>query len=253
MFTNVIVRRPGRSICEGITTANLGTPDYKSALLQHDQYIEALKQCGVSTTILEAQEEYPDSVFVEDTAICTGKVAIITFPGAPSRQGEEASIEEILEQFYNYIEHITMPGTLDGGDVMMVGDHFYVGISGRTNEAGFRQFKAILESYGYSASKVAMNKFLHLKTGLAYLESNNLLVAGEFISHPEFEKYNRIIVDETEAYAANSIWVNGTVIIPQGYLKTQAAVEASGYKVIEVDVSEYRKLDGGLSCLSLRF
>lgn len=253
MFKNVIVRRPGRSLSGGITSANLGKPDYDNALIQQDNYIEALKQCGVAVTVLEAQEEFPDSVFVEDTAVCTEKCAIITFPGADSRQGEETTIEQALEEFYDYIEHITMPGTLDGGDVMMVGGHFYVGMSDRTNDEGFRQFNAILESYGYSASSIAMEKFLHLKTGLAYLENNNLLVTGEFTGHPEFEKYNRIIVDETEAYAANSIWVNGKVLVPLGYPKTRAAVEAAGYEVIEVDVSEFRKLDGGLSCLSLRF
>jgi len=253
MFKNVIVRRPGHSLSEGITSANLGKPDYENALRQHDKYIEALKQCGVAVTVLDAREEFPDSVFVDDTAVCTEKCAIITFPGAASRQGEEATIEEALEEFYDYIEHITFPGTLDGGDVMMVGDHFYVGLSGRTNGEGFRQLKGILESYGYSTTSVSMTEFLHLKTGLAYLEDKCLLVAGEFTTQPEFEKYNRIIVDGTEAYAANSIRVNSKVLVPQGYPKTRAAIEAAGCDVIEVDVSEFQKLDGGLSCLSLRF
>lgn len=253
MYKNVIVRRPGLSIIVGISSANLGKPDYERALKQHDKYIKALENCGVRVTVLEAEEQYPDSVFVEDTAVPAEKCAIITNPGAPSRQGEEESVKNALKEFYTNIETITAPGTLEGGDVMRVGDHFYVGLSARTNKEGARQFAVLLNKYGYSASNVNMEEFLHLKTGLAYLEDNNLLVAGEFIGHPEFERFNRIIIDEAESYAANCIRVNDRVLIPSGYPGTKAAVEAAGYNVVEVDVSEFRKLDGGLSCLSLRF
>lgn len=252
-FKSVIVRKPGCSLVEGITSANLGKPDYELALQQHEKYINALKRCGVKVTILEADERYPDSVFVEDTAVLTEKCAVITYPGAVSRQGEEVSIKEALKNFYTTIECIEAPGTLEGGDVMMVGEHFYVGLSERTNEEGARQFAEILNKYGYTVSNVFMEKFLHLKSGLAYLENNNLLVAGEFIHHPEFEKFNRIIIDESEYYAANCIWVNDVVLVPMGYPKTRTAIKQAGYETIEVDVSEFRKLDGGLSCLSLRF
>ncbi len=253
MFRNAIVRRPGRSLSSGITSASLGKPDYEQALQQHDKYIEALKSCGLSVTILETEEQYPDAVFVEDTAVLTGQCAVVTNPGAASRQGEELSIKETLKKFYTNIETITPPGTLEGGDVMQVGDHFYVGLSARTNKEGARQLAEILKKYGYTASNVNMEKFLHLKTGVAYLNNNHLLVAGEFINNPEFETFNRIIIDESEGYAANCIWVNEVVLVPMGYPKTKAAVEAAGYRVLEVDVSEFRKLDGGLSCLSLRF
>jgi dimethylargininase len=158
-----------------------------------------------------------------------------------------------LKNFYTNIETITAPGTLEGGDVMRVGDHFFVGLSARTNTEGARQFMEFLNKYGYTASNIKMEKFLHLKTGLAYLEDNGLLVAGEFIEHPEFKKFNRIIIEEKEAYAANCIRVNDRVLVPLGYPGTKAAIEAAGYNVLEVDVSEFRKLDGGLSCLSLRF
>jgi dimethylargininase len=253
MFTNAIVRRPGRSLVEGITSANLGKPDYNLALQQHSKYINALKRCGIKVTILEADERYPDSVFVEDTAILTEKCAVITYPGASSRQGEEVSIKEALTKFYPAIEYIDAPGTLDGGNVMIEGEHFYVGLSERTNEEGARQFAEILSTYGYTVSNVVVKKSLHLKSSLAYLENNNLLVAGEFIHHPEFEKFNRIIIDESESYAANCIWVNDVVLVPLGYPKTKTTIEQEGYEVIEVEVSEFRKLDGGLSCLSLRF
>ena len=256
MFQNVIVRRPCRALVEGITSnPQLGKPIYEKALQQHDTYIEALKQCGVAVTVLPADERYPDSCFVEDPAVITRKCAIITNPGAASRNGEKNEIIGAVRKFFDddKIEYIVGPGTLEGGDVMMVGDHFYVGRSARTNEEGIRQFIAILEKHGLTGSEVTLEEVLHLKTGVNYLENNNMLVSGEFVTKPEFAKYNRVEIPEEEAYAANCIWVNGTVIVPQGYPAVEKAVRDLGYPVILVDTSEFRKLDGGLSCLSLRF
>lgn len=256
MFKHVIVRRPCRAMVEGITSApELGKPDYELALKQHDKYIQALKECGVDVTVLEADERYPDSCFVEDPAVITRKCAIITNPGAASRNGEKNEIIDAVRKFFKDedIEYIKPPGTLEGGDVMMVGDHFYVGRSARTNEEGIRQFLAILEKHGLSGSEVPLEKVLHLKTGVNYLEDDNMLVAGEFVDKPEFDKFNKIVIPEDEAYAANCIWMNGKVIVPEGYPAVEKAVRDAGYPVILVDTSEYRKLDGGLSCLSLRF
>jgi len=253
MFKNAIVRKPSKSLVGGIASENLGKPIYEKAIMQHEVYVEALKKCGVEVTILKADENYPDSCFVEDTAIVTKKCAIITNPGAQTRKGEEAIIKETLKKFYDNIECIKTPGTIEGGDVMMVGDHFYVGLSTRTNEEGARQFIKILRKYGYDGTIVPLKKVLHLKTGLAYLENNNLLVAGEFVDNPVFKDFNKIIIDEKESYSANCIWINGKVIVSAGYEKTKKDVEALGYDIIEVDTSEYRKIDGGLSCLSLRF
>ena len=255
MFQNVIVRRPCKALVEGITSnPQLGKPDYELALQQHDTYIAALKQCGVEVTVLPADERYPDSCFVEDPAVITRKCAIITNPGAPSRNGEKDEIIDAVRKFFpeDKIEYIRFPGTLEGGDVMMVGDHFYVGRSARTNEEGIRQFIAILEKHGLSGSEVTLEEVLHLKTGVNYLENGNMLVSGEFVEKPEFAKYNRIEIPAEEAYAANCIWVNGTVIVPTGYPAVEAAVRNAGYPVLLVDTSEFRKLDGGLSCLSLR-
>ena len=241
---------------EGITSnPQLGKPDYDLALKQHDSYIAALKQCGVNVTVLPADERYPDSCFVEDPAVITRKCAIITNPGAASRNGEKDEIIGAIREFFSEdkIEYIQAPGTLEGGDVMMVGDHFYVGRSARTNAEGIRQFIAILEKHGLSGSEVTLNEVLHLKTGVNYLENGNMLVSGEFVDKPDFAKYNRVEIPAEEAYAANCIWVNGTVIVPTGYPAVETAVRALGYPVLLVDTSEYRKLDGGLSCLSLRF
>ena len=135
----------------------------------------------------------------------------------------------------------------------MVGEHFYIGLSERTNQAGAEQLIAILESHGMQSSVVTLEEVLHLKTGLGYLEDNNLLACGEFLEKAEFQQFNLLRVDPNEAYAANSVWINGVVLVPQGFPKTRALIESAGYKVRQVDVSEFQKLDGGLSCLSLRF
>ena len=255
-FNNVIVRKPCKAVCDGITSApELGQPIYEKALAQHEKYIEALKKCGVEVTVLEADERYPDSCFVEDPALITRKCAIITNPGAASRNGEKDDIIGAVRKFFpeDKIEYIKDPGTLEGGDVMMVGDTFYVGLSARTNAEGIRQLGEILNKYGLECVQVPLEKVLHLKTGVNYLENNNMLVSGEFIDKPEFAKYNKIVIPEEEAYAANCIWVNGTVIVPEGYPAVLKAVQDAGYETLVVDTSEFRKIDGGLSCLSLRF
>jgi dimethylargininase len=253
MFKNVIVKKPCSSMIDGLSSANLGKPNFQLAMQQHEVYIETLKKCGVSVTVLEADENYPDSCFIEDVALLTKECAIITRPGATSRRGEIVGLRETLEKFYKNIENIEAPGTIEAGDIMMVGNHFYIGLSARTNEDGAKQMISILNKYGLSGSMVTLEKVLHLKTGLAYLENNNLLVAGEFVYSPIFSSFNKIVIDEKESYSANCIWLNGHVIVPLGYENTKKAIEDLGYIVHEVDTSEFRKLDGGLSCLSLRF
>ena len=253
MFTKAIVRTPCRALVNGLSSANLGPPDYRRALLQHADYIEALKECGLQVTVLPADENFPDSTFVEDVALMTPRCAILTNPGAPSRTLEGLSMLKTIREFYANVELIEAPGTVEAGDIMMVGDQYYIGLSERTNQAGAKQMIAILERYGLQGSIVELTEVLHLKTGLGYLEDNNLLACGEFLSKPEFQKYHILEVDPTEAYAANSVWINGTVLTPKGFPKTRSLIESAGYKIREVDVSEFQKLDGGLSCLSLRF
>ena len=136
---------------------------------------------------------------------------------------------------------------------MMVGDHYYIGLSERTNLQGAEQLIAILTKNGLSGSTVSLKEVLHLKTGLSYLENNRLVVCGEFKNDPVFSGFEKIEIPESESYAANCIWVNDNVIIPSGYPITKQKVSATGYNVLEVDVSEFKKLDGGLSCLSLRY
>ena len=237
----------------GLSSANLGRPDYHKALLQHSDYIVALKKCGLDVTVLPADEEFPDSTFVEDVALLTPRCAILTNPGAPTRKLETRSMLKVLREFYKNVEMIESPGTVEAGDIMMVGDHYYIGLSERTNQDGAEQMITILENHGLQGSVVNLTDVLHLKTGLSYLENNYLLACGEFLDKPEFQKYHLLEVDPEEAYAANSVWINGTVLTPKGFPKTRSLIESAGYKIREVDVSEFEKLDGGLSCLSLRF
>lgn len=235
----------------GITTANEGKPNYQIALLQHKAYIDALKKCGTEVTVLDADESFPDSCFVEDTAILTEECAIITHPGAKSRQGEEVVIKNVLKNLYEKIEEINS-GNIDGGDIMMVGNHFYIGLSSRTNHDGAKQMIDILKKYGHTASTLEVPAGLHLKSSMAYLENNNLLITKDFFSHPALASFNKILVEEKENYAANCIWVNGKILVPFGYEKTLSQIQKAEYETIVLDTFEFRKLDGGLSCLSLR-
>jgi len=253
LFSNAIVQKPGKSIIKGLTKANLGIPDYQKALDQHESYVCALSDCGLKVKELEANENFPDSMFVEDTALLTPHCAIITNPGAPSRRGEIVGIKRELKEFYVDIEEILSPGNIEAGDIMMVGNHFYIGLSDRTNLNGAEQVMLILNKYDMHGSIVKLEKALHLKTGLAYLENNNLVVSGEFLSNPEFKKFNIIEIPEDESFAANCVWINDKVLIPKGYPNAKQIIMDAGYPVVEVDVSEFRKLDGGVSCLSLRF
>jgi dimethylargininase len=253
MFTQAIVRTPCKNLVKGLTTADLGLPNYSLALSQHQKYIEALKECGLKVTILEADENYPDSAFVEDTALLTPYCAVITNPGAHTRRGEVNEMKEVVTRFYSEVEYIIEPGTLEAGDVMMVNKHFYIGLSNRTNKHGAEQLIDILKKYGMTGSTVTLKNVLHLKSGVSYLENDILLVAGEFLTNAEFQKYNVVKIDDDESYAANSLWINDKILVPKGFPKTKKKIEKFGYKTIEVDVTEFQKLDGGLSCLSLRF
>lgn len=253
MFSKAIVRTPCKAMLKGLTDAEMGLPDYDLACEQHHGYIAALKECGLQVTVLPALENYPDSCFVEDVALITSKCAIITLPGAPSRRGEITHIINAVEQFYPSLEYIKLPGTIEAGDIMMVGDHFYIGLSARTNVQGAEQFINILGKYNLTGSMVKMSELLHLKTGVSYLEDNNLLTFGELHTHHSFNQFNRIEISKEENYAANSVWINGTILVPKGFPVALKAIQQLGYPTIELSMSEFQKLDGGLSCLSLRF
>ena len=247
MHRHAILRKPGPNFAQGITTAHIGMPDYTLALHQHGKYAEALEKLGLSLTVLDADPLYPDGCFVEDTAIITDYTAIITKPGHPARTGEEKKIAEILTQRMP-VEYITGSGTVDGGDILRVDQHFYIGRSDRTNSEGAHQLAAILSKYGYATSEVPVSAGLHLKSSATYIGKNNVLATCAFA--PYFDTHNIIDVGDEE-YAANSVLVNGFVLFAAGFPDTKAKLMEARYQLIELDMSEFRKMDGGLTCLSL--
>ena len=251
-FTVAITRKPGENFAKGLTTAKLGKPNYELAFEQHAAYVDALKDTGLRVIELDPQPAYPDAHFVEDTAVVTPAVAVITNPGAASRQGEEQSIAEVLQQ-YRKLETIQAPGTLDGGDVLMVDNHFLIGISERTNPEGAQQLGRIVEKYGNTFSTVEVGAGLHFKSSVNYLGQNHILVTQAFRKHPALSRYDKIIVDRKEEYAANTLWINDHLLIPSGFPRTREKLSRLGQKIIELDVSEMQKMDGGLTCLSIRF
>ena len=251
-FTYAITRTPGKNFAQGLTTVNMGPPSYPLIIQQHRSYVETLKSIGLKIIELEAQPDYPDAHFVEDTAVVTPNVAIITNPGAASRQGEERTIAEILRP-YRTIEHIQAPGTLDGGDVLMVGNHFLIGISERTNSQGAEQLGKILEKYGNTWTTLQVRAGLHFKSSVNYAGNNTLLVTESFADHEALSDFDKIIVNRKEGYAANVLWINDHLLVPKGFPATKTQLKLLDASIIEVDVSEMRKMDGGLTCLSIRF
>jgi len=256
LFSNAIVRKPGRNFSEGLTMGRLGVPSYEKALEQHLGYCRALELCGLRVTKLEADLQHPDATFVEDTAILTRDSAILTRPGAKSREGEVAEIREPLGRLYGTFHHIRAPGTLDGGDVCQAENHFFIGISRRTNEEGAHQLAALLARQGHASSFVDIrgrNNILHLKSGLAYIGNNRLVVNEELSGHVEFGGYSLVRVNAEENYAANCLRLNERVLVPAGFPGLEDSLQRLGYAVFPLDMSEFEKMDGGLSCLSLRF
>ncbi len=259
MFTKAITKKPCRALIDGISTAqfteSVEQPDYELAVRQHDKYIETLESLGLEVLDLEADERFPDSCFTEDPAVVMEGCAVVTNPARDSRNGEKYEILPALRKFYSdeQIFCIEGPGTMEGGDVMLVGRHFYVGQSDRTNAEGARQFNEIVTKFGYTSETVPVTEGLHLKDFVIYLENNNLLVTETMDKVPAFKDFNRYIVPKDELYAINSLWINGTVLVPAGYPKTLKLIQDLGYPTITVDTSEFRKIDGSLTCLSLRF
>ena len=253
MFTRAMVKQPCKNMINGISENHLDRPNYEQALKQHQNYISALTDCGLDVTILAPDDNFPDSTFIEDACLVTEKCAVLTRPGAKTRRSEPDMIAAEIRSIGIPVETISAPGTLDAGDVMMADSHFYIGLSKRTNKQGAQQLIATLEKYGLTGSTIELASVLHLKTGVSYLECNTMLAVGEFLTKKSFQKYRILSVPEHEGYAANSVWINGTVLVPDGHPETASLIESAGYEVKMVDVSEFQKLDGGLSCLSLRF
>lgn len=258
MFTNAITRLPAPNFGEGITTMDLGRPDYALMLRQHAAYVECLRFLGLEVVVLDPLPEHPDAYFVEDAAVVIPEAAVITRPGAAGRRGEEEAIEPVLAG-YRPILRIQAPGTLDGGDVLMAGPtssarrRFFVGISKRTNREGAGQLGQILEGFGYRWAPVEVDSGLHLKSSVSWAGEDRLLIMPHLAGRDEFRDFAQIVQAPEDGYATNMLLINGTFVVQAGFPRTRQKLEALGSPVVELDMSEARKMDGGLSCMSLRF
>jgi dimethylargininase len=256
LFTRAIVRIPGSNFDAGLTTVDFGRPVFDLVLQHHQKYCHALEECGLALTALEADLRFPDSTFVEDTAILTERGAVLTRPGAASRSGEVDAIRTAVLEFFPSPLTIEAPGSVDGGDICEAEKHFFLGVSHRTNEEGARQLASHLASFGHTSSVVdvrGMQSILHLKSGISYIGDNTLVVMEEMAKNAQFSGFNLIRVAEEESYAANCVRVNDRVLVAAGFPLLVDELRARGFSPLALDMSEFQKMDGGLSCLSLRF
>jgi dimethylargininase len=219
---------------------------------QHRAYVQTLESLGLEVLVLDPLPGYPDAYFVEDVAVILPQIAVITRPGAAARQGEQIAIEAQIAR-RRRLARIESPGTLDGGDVLTTGEHFFIGLSERTNRAGAGQLGRILEMQGYTWTLIRVGAGLHLKSSVTYVGDNTLLVSQAFAQHEAFREFDKIVLEEAEEAACNSLWINDHLVIPTGFPGARRKLEPHGLPVIELDISEARKMDGGLTCMSLRF
>ncbi len=226
--------------------------DLDLARVQHHQYEDALRELGCEVHSLPADPDLPDSVFVEDVAIVLDEVAIITRPGADSRKPEIESIAEALLP-YRELCRIEAPGTLDGGDVLRVGKTLYVGLSGRSNRSAIEQLRQHLAPHGYRVKGVSVGGCLHLKSAVTQVAEDTLLINPLWTDRRNFDRMRCINVDSTEAYAANAVLIDNTIIYPSNFPKTQQRLTARGIQLKTVDASEVQKAEGAVTCCSLIF
>lgn len=253
-FTHAITRRPSASITNGLRAVDTGTPDLATMQAHHAAYIAALRSTGATVVELPPLDAYPDSVFVEDTALCLPQGAIVMRPGAPTRLGEAAEMAPHLQALYSTVEWIKGPGTIEGGDILVTGREILVGQSARTDAAGIEELRAIVTRWGHTLREVHTPPgVLHFKTDCSLLDADTVLSTERLSASGCFNGYRVIHTAEGEDAAANTIRFNNIVLMPAGFPATRARIEAAGYKVVEIGNSECAKLDGGMSCLSLRF
>ena len=251
-FAHALVRKPGPNVGAGLTTADLGEPDDALVLEQHAAYVATLRALGAQLLELEPLPAHPDAHFVEDTAVITPELAVITHMGAAVRRGEEEAVATSLAD-YRPLAQITPPGTVDGGDVLVVESHCMIGLSERTNAAGAEQLVALLTPHGYRCDTIPLGAGLHLKSSVNYVGVNTLLLHKEIAAHPAFAPYNKLLMAPDEAYAANTLFFNNHLLMPAGFAKTEQQLATLGFPVFVLETSELQKMDGGLTCLSLRW
>jgi dimethylargininase len=254
-FTHAITRRPAASVVAGLRAVDTGAPDLARMLAHHDAYIAALRSTGAAVIELDALAAYPDAVFVEDTALCLPEAAIIMRPGAPSRLGETAEMAPHLKALYGKVLSISNPDSfIEGGDILVTEREILVGRSARTNAAGIAELASLVGPLGYTLREVHTPPgVLHFKTDCSLLAGTTILATPRLAASGCFAGYTVVHTGEGEEAAANAIRFNDIVVMAEGFPKTREAVMRAGFEVREIGNSECAKLDGGMSCLSLRF
>ena len=254
-FTHAITRRPAASISAGLRAVDTGAPDLAVMQAHHADYIAALKSTGATVVELPAMDEFPDSVFVEDTALCLPQGAVIMRPGAPSRLGEAAEMAPHLAALYRQVLQITAQDSfIEGGDILVTETEILVGRSARTNAAGVAELTALVTPWGHAVREVFTPPgVLHFKTDCSVLDDKTILSTKRLAASGCFDGYRVIHTADGEEACANAIRFNDIVLMPAGFAQTHAALVQAGYDVRIIGNSECAKLDGGMSCLSLRF
>jgi len=226
--------------------------DLEKARAQHRAYEELLRKLGAQVISLPEEPDLPDAMFVEDPAIVLDELAVICTLGTETRRKEAPTLAAALEK-YRRLAHIKLPGTLEGGDVLRVGKKVYVGITARSNPEGIRQLAVILERYRYSVTAVPVTGCLHLKSAVTLLGRNTLLGNRAWFDCKRFEGFDWVDVDPAEPHAGNALALGDSVIFPASFPKTREKIEARGFKVLPLDISELQKAESGLTCSSLLF
>lgn len=226
--------------------------DLALAHVQHAAYNQALRSAGCEVMQLPAEPAFPDSVFVEDTAIVLDDVAVITRPGAASRRGEVDSIARALRA-HRPLLALEAPAMLDGGDVMRVGRTLYVGESARSNRDGVAQLRGLLAPHGYAVETLPIAGCLHLKSAVTLVDDGVLLVQPEWIDVAKLDGFTLIEVDPSEPHAANALRIGDAIVYPTSFPRTLAKLAAAAIEVIAVGVSELQKAEGAVTCCSLVF
>jgi dimethylargininase len=226
--------------------------DHARAVEQHRDYERALRRLGCTVAHLPATPDLPDSVFVEDTAIVLDEIAVVTRPGAPSRQPETPSVATALAR-YRRVHSLTAPATMDGGDVLRVGRRLYVAISSRSNDDGVRQLSKMVNPFGYTVESVRVRGCLHLKSAVTAIDREVLLCNPDWVDAEQFDRAAVIGIDPDEPFAANVLRVAGVLLCGAAHPRTAADLRRRGYEVHLVDVSELAKAEAGVTCCSLIF
>jgi dimethylargininase len=224
--------------------------DWNVAARQHDDYCKVLESLGCELRKLPASPDLPDCVFVEDSCVVLDELAVIARPGAESRREETRAVADVLREF-RQLRFLEAPGTLDGGDVLRLGRHLYVGRSRRTNEAGIEQLRAVVEPIGYRVVAVPIAGCLHLKSAVSQVGDRVLLVNRHWLDPSCFEGMDLIEVDESEPMAANALRIADTIVYPMEFPRTRRKLEDWGIRICPVAMSELGKAEGGVTCCSV--